>query len=295
MVLGEQKIDRQPKALFMFIDFLIVWSASWIAFYLRHEPGRQLEVLLTVGPMRLTYYLLTLSVLAIILYYFIGFYRPIWQYASVPQYLNLAVGTLLQTGISIICAAIYIGHVEWAIYVIYWMITLILTCSVRIAYRIIDNHQPYRILYAIRYLRAKKVPLEYDRKRTLIIGAGRAASHLIRDMQEIETGLLPVAIIDDNPSKIGLELMGVPIIGKRDMIGQAVSDYRIQEIFLAMPEATRETRRAIVEICRRTDCLIHDVPSLRMIIESKVIPDPPPASSEEPPILPIKDWSMPES
>ena len=273
----------------MFIDFLIVWSASWVAFYLRHSPDRQLEILLKVGPMRLTYYLLTLSVLAIALYYLLGFYRHIWQYASVPQYLNLAVGTLLQTGISIICAAIFIGHVEWAIYTIYWMLTLILTCSVRIAYRILDNNQPYRIIYAIRYLHLRKKPLDYERTRTLIIGAGRAASHVIRDMQDMETGLLPVAIIDDNPTKAGLKLMGIPIIGKREQIPQAVSDYRIQEIFLAIPELSREDRREILAICRRTGCTIRHTPSFEDIINSKIIPELVPDNSEEPPILSIRD------
>jgi len=295
LIFAEQKSTRQPRLLFVFFDFLIVWSASWIAFYLRHPPDRQLEVLLAVGPMRLTYYLLTLSVLAVVLYYILGFYRHIWQYASVPQYINLAVGTFLQTCISVICAAIYIGHIEWPIYVIYWMLTLILTCSIRIAYRIIDNSQPYRVLYAIRYLHLRKKPLEYERKRTLIIGAGRAASHLIRDMQEMETGFLPVAIIDDNPSKQNLKLMGIPIVGGRDMIEQAVGNYRVQEIFLAIPEYSRDEKRAIITLCRRTGCTIRQMPSFQEVIDSKVIPeDIPDENREEPPVLSIRDWSMPQ-
>lgn len=292
---ADLKIESQPRLLFAFIDFLIVWSASWIAFYLRHPPDRQLEILLAVGPMRLTYYLLTLSVLAIVLYYLLGFYRHIWQYASVPQYLNLAVGTLLQTGISIICAALYIGHIEWPLYAIYWMLTLLLTCSVRIAYRILNNTQPFRVLYAIRSMHMTKKDPGQTFIRTLIIGAGRAASHLIRDMQEMDTVHLPVAIIDDNPTVAGLRLMGVPIVGNREKILTAVSEFRIQEIFLAIPRASREEQREIIAICRRTGCTIRQITGFQDIINSKVIQDEIPDSTEEPPILSIRDWTNPFS
>ena len=61
-------------------------------------------------------------------------------------------------------------------------------------------------------------------------------------------------IIDDEPNKWGRYMEGVPIVGGRDDILVSVEKYHINEILLAIPTASPEQRRDILDICKETGC-----------------------------------------
>jgi FlaA1/EpsC-like NDP-sugar epimerase len=61
----------------------------------------------------------------------------------------------------------------------------------------------------------QKVQIEIDRdhrKSIVVIGAGCAAAMLLRELPR--SGYLPVALVDDDPSKAGVRLHGIPVVGK---------------------------------------------------------------------------------
>src|SRR5690606_12472635 len=85
-----------------------------------------------------------------------------------------------------------------------------------------------------------------QRRRVLVIGAGQAGALIIREMQQQPTPYLPVAILDDNFNKIKRYLHGVPVVGSIKQLPQAVREYQIDEVLVAIPSAPKKRLREIV-------------------------------------------------
>ena len=62
----------------------------------------------------------------------------------------------------------------------------------------------------------------------------------------------PVGFIDDDPSKLGYKIQGVPVLGSRDQIKSLVRAQNIEEVIIAVPSLEAEIFYDIVKICR--DC-----------------------------------------
>lgn len=105
----------------------------------------------------------------------------------------------------------------------------------------------------------------------MIIGAGAAGQMILRDLVSVkETNAKAVCLIDDDPNKMGHYLEGVPIVGGRERILEAVERYRIDKIFLAIPSATAETKRDILNICNATGCKLMQLPGTYQLVTGQV-------------------------
>ena len=126
--------------------------------------------------------------------------------------------------------------------------------------------------FAVRAFREERlVPWRQRRgKRTLIIGAGTAAERLLRETQrEGESELCPVAIVDDDPAKLGMRLHGIPVVGTAGDLQHLVRKGSIQQLVIAIPSATRKEMRRIVEACLETEVDFKIVPSMRELLDGR--------------------------
>ncbi|MBI4200764.1 MAG: polysaccharide biosynthesis protein [Chloroflexi bacterium] len=113
-----------------------------------------------------------------------------------------------------------------------------------------------------------------DSKRLLIVGAGEAGAALCREAQgRPEFRLVPVGFIDDDPWKVGASLLGTPVLGNRSDIPRVAAEQRIDTIVIAIPSASREQMRGIVERCREAGVPFRTLPALMSIIDGKVTID----------------------
>jgi FlaA1/EpsC-like NDP-sugar epimerase len=107
-------------------------------------------------------------------------------------------------------------------------------------------------------------------KKTLIIGAGAAAERLLREVQrEGDSGIAPVGIVDDDPAKLGMRLHGVPVLGGTQRIAQLAAKAQAELLVIAIPSATREQMRTIVEECLATGVEFKIVPSIRELLDGR--------------------------
>ena len=108
-------------------------------------------------------------------------------------------------------------------------------------------------------------------RRILIVGAGDAGESLVREMSRNEAlGYLPVGFVDDDRSKLGLRLHGVKVRGGRTDIPRLVAQHDVQEILIAIPSATADQVRPIVEICRGTGAKMKILPDLASLVHGPV-------------------------
>ena len=111
-------------------------------------------------------------------------------------------------------------------------------------------------------------------KRTMIIGAGIAGRMLLMEIQSAQqsqyiTQFNPVCIIDNDPEKIGTEIMGVKVIGPPSDIPQYARKYHIDQIILAIPSLEEEKRKLIIDLCNETKLPLKIVPFIRSLILKK--------------------------
>ena len=87
--------------------------------------------------------------------------------------------------------------------------------------------------------------------RVAIVGSRDAAASAVREMiRHPDAGLIPVAVFDDDRSVHGMSLIGVPVVGGIRDIPAATSRYMLQEVLLAIPNASPEM---IADVLHMTD------------------------------------------
>ena len=107
--------------------------------------------------------------------------------------------------------------------------------------------------------------------RIMLVGAGSAGNLIMREIKSNGSKLgKVVCVIDDDPAKAGKTFYGVKIEGGRDEIIKSARRYKVDEIFIVMPSATREDRRAIVEICNKTGCRTKTLPGMYQIMSDEI-------------------------
>lgn len=111
-------------------------------------------------------------------------------------------------------------------------------------------------------------------ERIMLIGAGAAGRVLTREIAASHkiAGKI-VCAIDDNESKWGKYMDGVKIVGGRDMIIPTAKRERITQIIFAIPGASPEVKREILDICKETGCRLKSLPGIFQLVNGEVTVD----------------------
>ena len=106
---------------------------------------------------------------------------------------------------------------------------------------------------------------------TLIVGAGRAGNLIVRELKSNPTlGYNPVGFVDNNPSKKGVRLQGVKVLGTTAHLPQLIESYQIARILIALPSAKAEAVRHIIDICRASKVEFQILPPMANLINGSV-------------------------
>ena len=108
-------------------------------------------------------------------------------------------------------------------------------------------------------------------ERLMLIGAGEAGRVLLHEILATNKVRGKVCcIIDDNPSKWGKQMNGVPIAGGRERIEEMAQKERITQIIFAIPTATGPVKREILERCQKTGCKVRTLPGIYQLVNGDV-------------------------
>ncbi len=104
------------------------------------------------------------------------------------------------------------------------------------------------------------------RPRLLVVGAGVAGQTLVGEIQRDSLPAEPVAFLDDDPSIVGHEVCGLPVLGTTDDLERVAKEIDAQEVLLAIPSSGGRLVRRLVIQCKRIGLPFRIVPGLRDII-----------------------------
>lgn len=87
-------------------------------------------------------------------------------------------------------------------------------------------------------------------KNTLVVGAGEAGSVIAGELQR--NPLLdykPVGFLDDNPSKRGIRIHGIKVLGSTDAMSNLIERHSVSCVLIAIPSASGEQLQRIIRKC----------------------------------------------
>ena len=188
-------------------------------------------------------------------------YKSVWRYASATEMLNIVFATCCASVAQFVLCQLTNQKMPRSYYIIYLFLLFAMTCGIRFSYRI------------VRIINMKRT--EIAQKKTgnnvMLIGGGAAANAILKEAESSQFVSMNIkCIIDDNPGCHGKFLRGVPIVGGREKIADAVGQYSIDEIIFAIPSASNKVRREILDICKETGCKLRTLPGIYQLINGDV-------------------------
>ena len=93
---------------------------------------------------------------------------------------------------------------------------------------------------------------EQERRRTLIVGAGRSGRSLLRELRETP-GEQVVGFVDDDPRLRRRRMQGVPVLGGLSEIERVLIEARPDVVLVTIPQAPRDRLDAVISGCEHAD------------------------------------------
>jgi UDP-GlcNAc:undecaprenyl-phosphate/decaprenyl-phosphate GlcNAc-1-phosphate transferase len=169
-----------------------------------------------------------------------GLYAGVWRYAGAREgaavVLAVAVANVLAYG-AIWFTSRPFGDFPQRIYVLNALLAMVLIGASRFAERAL--------------FRAHSTFIDRrDRRRTLIVGAGRSGRSLLRELRETP-GELVVGFVDDDRRLRGRRMQGVPVLGVLGDVERVLATVRPDLVLVTIPRAPRERLNEVVQACER--------------------------------------------
>ncbi len=122
-----------------------------------------------------------------------------------------------------------------------------------------------------RYLR-RYTHAPSDTKKVLIAGAGEGGTLLAREIQHHpEMHITLVGFVDNNASRTGSRVLGLPVLGTLADLPAVVKHYGVEEVLIAMPKAPGKTVRQVIDLCNQAGVPYRIMPALHEILTGKVL------------------------
>lgn len=188
-----------------------------------------------------------------------GLYRGRWRIASFEGVGALASYCFFITaGLSLL--NLFDGHlVPESVPIIGGTATLFLMLSGRYAARLV--------------LELHRRPSGEACTRLLIFGAGQAAEEVVATMlRNPESPYLPVALLDDDPAKRRLSIMGVPVVGDRRDLASASKRFEVGTLLISIRTGSNTLLRELSDLATEVGLTVKVLPSLREVIEGSAKP-----------------------
>jgi len=244
------------RLLQLLADAAII-AVSWVlAFELRFDNGLPVyyDTLL-----RRTIVLVVVIKLAVFLMF--GFHRRWWRYVSVRDMWSAARGVFVASIVAYVTvyfvSPVHNVRLPRSVAVMDLLITLALVAGVRLAARTLIERPGFGVV-----ARGKEV---------IVVGAGDAGRLIVQEMQRSRRlSYTPIGFVDDDPRKRNTRILGVRVLGTMDELPRIVRDFKPDELLIAIPSASGDTRRRVVEAAQVENVPVKTLPGLYELISGDV-------------------------
>ncbi|RSM72267.1 polysaccharide biosynthesis protein [Actinoplanes sp. ATCC 53533] len=176
-----------------------------------------------------------------------GLYTGRWSYGCFEEIAALAKTAAVTTPVVFVLDTLLGRLVPRSAIIGAGLIALVLTAGVRYTVRLLNDQR----------LR----PSPEAGTRVVVMGAGEGATQVIRAMLRSPfSPYVPVALLDDDPTKRTLRVMGVPVAGDRYAMADVVRQYGADAVLIAIPSASADLVRELTELAEPLNVDLKVVP-----------------------------------
>lgn len=243
----------------MLYDIMAVNIAFFLALFLRFDcrisiiPEVYLEAFLKFAPIY--------TVVCILIFWRAKLYKSIWRFASYTELLRVSMVTVVTGIFHLIGITVFCQRMPVSYYIFGIVMQFFAVLGIRFS---------YRFVLKLRSLQERRLN-EATATNVMVIGAGQAGEIIVRELHlNTELTVNVCCIIDDNPNKWNRYIDGVPVVGNRDDIMTAVRNYHIDQILFAIPSASAENKREILNICKEAGCELKTLPGIYQLVNGEV-------------------------
>ena len=256
---GFLQIPLTRIILLIMSDIFSVFLAEMLSLYVRYDL-HFMDVPQTFWWAAIEIYLPNV-VFMLLIFHIFRLYNSVWRYASDTEMVNNGIAVIFCAVAAPVFCLITGVQLPVSFPFYYGLFLLIFTCGVRFGYRFLRVLQKRRLDYSHRKIM----------QNCMVIGGGAAGNSIIKEIEASNyLNLKVVCVIDDNPGCHGKYLRGIPIVGARDTILDNVQKYAVDEIIIAIPSASRQKIKPIVEICKESGCHLRILPGMYQLINGDV-------------------------
>ena len=260
-MMGETKKDRIQllvRRFFLFLtDTFLLNACVYLSLIMRFDVG-----IVSIEPQYISNYvenMLPYTIMSLIIFWLFRLYHSLWQYASIAEVYRIAEACIIVEVVHFLSNKIMGNMLPRSCYFNAAIYLIIAICASRFMYRMIRT-----VLNKYRNIKTSN--------NVMIIGAGEATNVIMREIQNSSylANSNIACIIDDDRRKVGKYIRGVKVIGTRDKIKEAAKLYDIDEIIFAIPSASNEVKRDILNICKETDCTLKILPGVYQMVDGEI-------------------------
>ncbi len=254
---SKQLINGLPRRIaLMLLDCGLIVLCYWLAVMLRFDSGdayRRVEILRAMAPM-----LLYVLPIYMIVFWFGGLYEIMWEYAGMRDLARLTCLSGLATGIIMLFDLIYHSRpISGAVLIFGAVFNTAAIAGVRFLWRLVLT------------MRNAKANKPEDNTPLLIVGAGNAGAWAVNLCKTKNQSFgNPVCIVDDDLTKKGLRVQGVPVRGTISDIPELVRKYHILEIVIAITTVKGDRLSEIINLCNSTHCRVRMISDPQAVDEN---------------------------
>ena len=187
-----------------------------------------------------------------------GLYRGAWRFASLTDLKRILASTFISS--LILVSILFImnteSNVPRSILILNPILLILMMSGSRIIYRAFKEYQ----IYGVNQKQGKPV---------LIIGAGVTAISLIKDLSQSPEWQV-IGILDNDKSMHGRELLGLKVFGSIELLSKMIEQFKFRHIIIALPSASHEEKRFILNLANRLKLEILTVPAIDDLMSGRL-------------------------
>jgi FlaA1/EpsC-like NDP-sugar epimerase len=233
----------------------VAWAGAIVATGFLRLEGISLKGL---QPSRLAMLFAVAFVIQAIAGYASGLYRQRWSFGSIDE-----VGGLVRTALAAGAgASVAVSVIKprpmptaWAIFT--GLVAFVAMSSIRYVWRLMFENV--------------RQPDERHAAPTIVYGAGEAGSEIVRSLKRNPTSpFLPVAVLDDDPTRARHEVSRVRVQGTRHDLVAVAARHKAKTLLIAMPSASAEVVQELNQLAGEAGLDVKILPPVRELFQGRV-------------------------
>ena len=247
-----KKLKKHHRKMILMIADLLIVSVCYLVTWM-----------MLMGRISLHGYLPTMVLsggVFIVVFFFVfllfGMYESLWRYAEAYEFFNCCIAAVVSSATFVIISKALLipplvkQGVPISVYFLSAMLSGMATLYLRMMYR----------AYRTTRFGARN---SSGAKKTLLVGAGHTGNAVLQDLHRAESSKYEiVCVVDDDPDKVGRTIQRVRVAGSTRDIPKLVDKHGIEVIIFAIPAASNQQKRRIMNLCAKTKCQLKKVPDL---------------------------------